>query len=440
MSSTLRSTKTVLFLFSFFFFFLPVGKSHAQRQPVVEIDRIIAIVGDETITRVDVATRLESIKARLERQGTPLPAPEEFHERVLEHLIMERAQIQAAKEVGITVDDRLLEQSLTRVAEREGLTLEEYRQALVRDGISFERHREEIRSELIISRLREREVDSLLTISDAEIDNFLTQMRAANSEEAYRLAHILLRAPESARPEQLVALQARAENILERARAGENFAELAASHSDAQDAFQGGDMGWRAPDRLPAIFAEAVIRMQPGAVILLRSPNGFHLLKLLDKQGLQEPRDGNVQQTHARHILIRVDEVTSEADARRRLEDLRERLKHGEEFAELARLYSQDAAAADGGDMGWVNAGDTVPEFERVMDALQEGEVSEVTRTPFGFHIIKVEGRRVQDMSAERERFDARQSLRERKADEAYQDWLRQLRDRTFVEYRQDEE
>ncbi|MDR3351874.1 MAG: peptidylprolyl isomerase [Zoogloeaceae bacterium] len=420
----------------------PLAIAQAQETPPSfrEIDRIVVIVGNEAITQVDIAERLESVTYRLTRQNIRLPAPEVLREQVLDRLIMEKAQLQAAKEAGIGIDDRQLEQEITRIAASQGLTLEDYRQTLERDGIPPARHSDLLREEFILSRLRDREVESQITISEAEIDNFLTQMRAANAEEAYRVAHILLRAPESARPEQLTALQARAEDILKRARAGENFAELAASHSDNQDAFQGGDMGWRAPDRLPAIFADAVVAMQPGETVLLRSPNGFHLVKLLEKRGNEAEEDGNVQQTHARHILIRIDEITSEADARRRLEDLRERLRHGEDFAELARLYSQDAAAANGGDMGWVNPGDTVPEFERAMNALQEGEVSEVIRTPFGFHIIKVEARRLQDMSEEKQRFGARQALRERKGEEAYQDWLRQLLDRTYVEYRQDEQ
>ena len=406
------------------------------RTQVLEADRIVAVVGSEAITLSELRSRLQSVTAQLQRQGTPLPPPEVLERQMLERMIMDRAQLQAAADMGLKVDDQQLEQTIARIAANNKLTLAQFKAALQKDGISYARFREEIREEILISRLRDREVDSRLVISDAEIDNFLTQSGAAQAHEEYQVAHILLRAPESASPEQLQKLKAKAEGVLKRAREGENFAELAAAYSDAPDALQGGNLGWRPLERMPGIFAEAAARLQKNQVSgLLRSPNGFHIIKLVDKRGGQQT-DGGVRQTRARHILIRVNEVMSEGEARRRLEDLRQRLRHGGDFAELARLHSQDGSAAKGGDLGWVNPGDTVPKFERAMDALQDGEVSEVIQSPFGFHIIKVEERRIQDMSQEKQRLAARQALRERKMDEAYQDWLRQLRDKTYVEYR----
>ncbi|MDR3323980.1 MAG: peptidylprolyl isomerase [Zoogloeaceae bacterium] len=414
--------------------------SLAQRR-VEEVDRIIAIVGNEAITLSELKERLQSAISQLQRQGTPLPPQEVLTEQMLERMIIDRAQIQTARDLGIRVDDAQLEQTLTRVASNNKMTLAQFKDALQKDSIPFARFREEIREEMVISRLREREVDSRLVISDAEIDNFLTQTANAASEELYRVAHILLRAPESATPEQLQQLKAKAENVLKRAGSGEDFAQLAAAYSDAPDALQGGDLGWRPLDRLPTLYAEAAPRLPvAGTSGLLRSANGFHILKLIEKRGNNAPVDGNVRQTRARHILIRANELISEAEAKRRLEDLRERLKHGEDFAELARLYSQDGSAANGGELGWINPGDTVPEFERAMDALPPGEVSAVIQSPFGFHIIRVEERRTQDLSQEKQRLAARQALRERKMDEAYQDWLRQLRDKTYVEYRLEEE
>jgi peptidyl-prolyl cis-trans isomerase SurA len=252
------------------------------------------------------------------------------------------------------------------------------------------------------------------------------------------VAHILVRVPEQARPEQIAQARARAERVHDQAVAGADFGQLAASASDAGDALQGGRLGWRAPARLPPLFSEALASMKPGDVSdVLRSPAGFHLIKLLDRRGAGAAAP--VVQTHARHILIKTSEIVSEDDARQRLLALRERILQGADFAELARLNSEDGTAANGGDLGWVYPGDTVPEFERAMNALAPGEVSQPVRTPFGYHVIQVEARRAADMSPERRRQQARMAIRERKADEAYQEWLRQLRDRTYVELRLDE-
>ncbi|MDP3636941.1 MAG: peptidylprolyl isomerase, partial [Azonexus sp.] len=300
------------------------------------------------------------------------------------------------------------------------------------------RFREEIRGEMTTVRLREREVDSKLVISDGEIDNYLANQTATGSGEEYQLLHILLRAPESASPEQLQKLRQRGDQALQRAQAGENFAELTAAFSDAPDALKGGDLGWRPLDRLPTLYADAAARLQLGQVSeLLRSSAGFHIVKLLGKRGGSAP--ASVQQTHARHILVRISEVVSESEARRKLEKVRERIVNGVNFAEQARLYSQDGSAAKGGDLGWLSPGDTVPEFERAMDALKLNEISPVIQSPFGMHLIQVQERRERDVSAERQRNVARQALRERKLDEAYQDWLRQMRDRTYVENRLEE-
>ncbi len=247
-----------------------------------------------------------------------------------------------------------------------------------------------------------------------------------------------MRAPESASPEQIQKLKAKAEQVYERLQKGEDFAQLAASNSDAPDALQGGSLGVRTLERLPAIFAEVVTKLKDGDVApMLRSPNGFHIVKLIAKRGGASLAP--VQQTHARHILIKVNEVVSEADARHKLEGLLDRIKHGEKFEDLARLFSQDGSAPKGGDLGWVYPGDTVPEFERAMNQLQPGEISQPIQSPFGFHLIEVFERRVQDVSADRQRMVARQVLRERKMDEAYQDWLRQARDNAYVELRLEE-
>lgn len=412
--------------------------SFAATVDPIEADRIVAIVGTDVITYVDLRTRLASALKQLQKQGTPLPPQDVLERQMLERLIMDRAQLQYARDSGMRVDDTQLDQAIGRIAAGNKMSVPQFRAALEKDGVQYASFREEIRNEMIAVRLREREVDSKLIISEGEIDNYLANQAATGSGEEYQLAHILLRAPESASPEQLQKLRQRGEQALKRAQAGENFAELTAAFSDAPDALQGGDLGFRPLSRLPSLYSEVAGRLQAGEVSeLLRSSAGFHIVKLVAKRG--GGAVASVQQTKARHILIRVNEVVSEAEARRKLEGVRERITNGVDFAEQARLYSQDGSAAKGGDLGWLNPGDTVPEFEQAMNALKLDEVSPVVQSPFGMHLIQVQERREKDVSADRQRAVARQAIRERKLDEAYQDWLRQLRDRTYVENRLDE-
>lgn len=408
----------------------------SQSRPVqaFEADRIVAVVNDEVITLHELRSRLATVERQLRQQGTPLPPREILDKHVLERMIVERVQYQLAREGGLRVDDAQLDQALGRIAQTNRLSLAEFRAALEKDGIAWTKFREEIRGEILIARLREREVDNRITVSDGEIENFLAGARSGGSEE-FLLSHILLRVPEQARPEQLARIQARAEDIRAQLGRGADFAQLAASHSDAPDGLSGGSIGWRPLDRLPALFAEALPQLKAGEVSgVLRSPAGFHLVKLVDRRG-GAITAAPVQQTRARHILIKTSELVSEAEAKRRLVALKERLDNGADFAELARQHSNDLSAAKGGDLGWLTAGDTVPEFERPMEALKPGQVSEPVQSPFGWHLIQVLERRV-DASQERVNQNARQVLRERKSDEAYQDWLRQMRDRAYVEYR----
>lgn len=425
---------TTLLVLAGFAAVLPTAAAAERREPV-EVDHIVAVVADGVITRNELKARLATAVSQLQRRGTPLPPQDVLEGQMLERLIIERAQLAYARESGLRIDDQQLEQAIGRIAANNKLSVTQFRAALEKDGIAYPAFREEIRTEMTMARLREREVESRLVVSDAEIDNYLANQAATGSSEEFELAHILLRAPESATPEQLQKLRKRGEEALARAKAGENFAQLAASYSDAPDALQGGELGWRPLNRLPTLYADIAARLQPGGISdLQRSSAGFHILKLVGKRGGNMP--ASVMQTHARHILIRVNEVVSEAEARHKLETVRERIANGVEFAEQARLFSQDGTAGKGGDLGWLNPGDTVPEFERAMDALQPGELGKVIKSPFGMHLIQVIERRERDVSAERQRAVARQAIRERKLDEAYQDWLRQLRDRTYIENR----
>jgi peptidyl-prolyl cis-trans isomerase SurA len=419
---------------------LPQG-AHAQAP--VPVDRIVAVVNKEVITATELADQVAAAERQLRRQGTPLPDHAALEHQVLERLILVKAQLQLARDTGIKVDDAQLDKALERIAESNHMTVGEFRQALARDGVDFDKFRREVRDQIILTRLREREVDDKIQVSDSEIDLYLEQQKenAGATKEEYNVAHILIRLPDQASPEQIAAAQARADKARSEALAGADFAKLAATYSDGPDALNGGALGWRGADRLPELFATALKTMKPGDVsAVLRSPAGFHLLKLLGTREGGGADGPPVEQTHVRQILIKTNEAVSEDDARRRLEDLRGRIvQGGASFAEMARLYSQDGSAARGGDLGWVYPGDTVPDFERAMNALKPGEVSEPVRTPFGWHLIEVLDRRTAAVSADRRRLMARQALRERKSDEAYQEWLRQLRDETYVELHLDD-
>jgi len=411
----------------------------APAQRAALVDRIVAVVNKEVITQSELAERVAFAERQLKRQKIAAPERAVLEHQMLERLILDRAQLQLATDTGLRVDELQLDRAVQRIAENNKATLAEFRRTLEADGVPFERFRAEVRQQILLTRLREREVDDRVQVSDSEIDIYLAEDQAvAASAVEYNLAHILVRIPEQATPERIEQSRARAERARAETLAGGDFARLAASTSEAGDALQGGALGWRSPSRLPELFADALKTMQPGELSpLLRSPAGFHLLKLIERRGAGA--GAPVTQTRARHILIKTSELVSEADARRRLTGLRERIASGVDFAQLARLNSEDGSAARGGDLGWIHPGDTVPEFERAMHALKPGELSEPVRTPFGFHLLQVVERRTADVSAERQRLQARQVLRERKAEEAYQEWLRQLRDRTYVEVRLEE-
>jgi peptidyl-prolyl cis-trans isomerase SurA len=354
-------------------------------------------------------------------------------------MITDRVQLQFAKETGLRVDDTDLDRAIGRIAQDNKLSVEELQRVLVRDGVPYSKFRDDVRVEITLARLREREVENKIVVAESEVDNFLTtQQGQTGKPEEYNISHVLVVVPEQASPEQIQSRRERAEQALAQLKGGADFRQVAAAYSDAPDALQGGSLGWREGERLPSIFFEAVKSLKPGEVSdVLRSSNGFHILKVNEKRNAEAPLV--VQQTHARHILIKTNELVSETEARSRLRTLKERLDNKADFSELARVHSEDASASRGGDLGWVSPGDTVPEFERAMDALKPGEISDPVQSPFGWHIIQVLERRNEDMSKERVRLMARQALRARKSDEAYQEWVRQLRDRAYVDIRLDE-
>ena len=408
----------------------------------VLLDRVVAIVNDEVITQVELDEEMDFAVRQLSQQGTPLPPRTTLQRQILERMILTRILQQDASQTGIRVSDQQLNMALDQMAAENKMTRDQFRAAMEAQGVDYSRFRERIRGEIQVTRLREREVENRVNISEAEIDTYLrneeNKAEPAKNEE-YSVAHILILVPEGANADEISDKRKVADDAISQLKEGVDFAQVAATVSDAPDGLQGGELGWRTPSRLPELFLEAVSGMRVGEVSdVLRSANGFHIVKLVDKRGNETQII--VQQTHAQHILIRLNEIVSESDALQRLTELKQRMDlGGEGFSDLARQHSDDASAAKGGDLGWLNPGDTVPEFERAMDALQPGEVSDPVRSPFGFHLIKVVERRDEDLSEERQRVMARQAIRLRKADLAYQDWIRQQRDRAYVEYRLDE-
>jgi peptidyl-prolyl cis-trans isomerase SurA len=417
----------------------------AQGAPRVYLaDAIIAVVNNEVITRQELVERMKLVEQRMKNQGIALPPRAEFQRQLLERMIVDRAQMQLAKDYGIRIDDTMLDRAVARIAEQNKMSLQDFRARLEAEGTPFARFREEIREEITMQRLREREVDNKIQITESEVDNYLAvEQGNTQGQQEYQLSHILVRTPENATPEQIAERRRRAENVWRQLQAGGDFAKLAATYSDASDALKGGDLGWRSQDRLPQIFVEAVASLKQGELSpVVKSQNGFHIVKLAGKRSPSVVKAGpssSVQQTHARHILIKVNQIVTPADAKRKLIELKQRLDNkAGTFEDLAKLFSNDMSASRGGDLGWIYPGDTVPEFERAMDALQPGQISEPIESPFGYHLIQVIERKKDDVSQERQRLIARQAIRERKLEEANQDWLRQVRDRAYVEYRFD--
>ena len=422
----------------------PAAKGFTQpnQSSTTPIDSIAVIVNDEVITRRELNQRVQTIVRRMQQQRVQLPDQADLERQIMERMIVERAQLQLAKEMGVRVDDQMLDRAIGRIAEQQKLTVSDLRNQMEKEGTTFPAFREEIREEIIMQRLREHEVDNKIQISEAEVDAFVETEKAAAAEQfELNISQIMIRIPENASPDVIAQRQKRAEEVMRQLRTGADFAKIAATYSDSSDALQGGVVGWRQSDRLPPLFAEALNKLKPGQTTqIMKSVGGFHILKLVDKRSVADAQAADtVQQTHARHILIKVTPTVSAADAKRKLVDLKERLDNkAAKFEDLARLVSTDGSAAKGGDLGWLYPGDTVPEFEQAMNALKPGQVSEPVETSFGYHLIEVLERKSDDVSKEKKRAEARNALRERKMVEATEDWQRQVRDRAYVEFRDD--
>ena len=412
---------------------------HAQAQPqsarVQLVDRVVAVVNDEVITRYDLNEQKRAVAAQLKRQGVAMPADSELDTQVLERFINEKVQLQYAKDNGVRADDETVNASMQRIAADNKMSMQQFVVALRTDGVTIEKFRDELKNEIVLNRLRDREVESRVVVTDSEIDTYmaLAKLQGANQTE-YQLAHILILVPEQATPDQIEARKKRAEEAARQLASGTPFGQVAAVFSDSNEAVQGGALGWRQADRLPALYSTAAAAMKSGEnSAVLRSANGFHILRLIDKRAGGDQK-AVVEQNKARHILVRVNDLVGEAEARTKIERMRDRIAAGSKFDDVAKTGSEDGSASKGGELGWVSPGDTVAEFEAAMSKAAINTVVGPVRTQFGFHLIEVMERRSQDVTAERTRQSARVALRDRKADEAYQTWLRELRDRATVE------
>ncbi len=425
---------------------LPAAPAQAQGLPVADngqtVDTIAAVVNDGVITQRELDSRAEMIAHRLQQQNAPVPPDEQLRAQVLNQMVLERIQLQKAKEDGITVDDAAVQRTLERLAQANGMDLASYRARIEAAGVPWTTFTRDARTELTLSKLREKEVDSKVTVSDAEVANYIASQRGPNAGQSSDLhfQHILIKAPLNASETDIEAAQAKANALLKEAQSGSKFESLAKSNSQASDAGKGGDMGFLPQSKLPPEFVTAASTLRPGEVnpSVIRTNDGFEIVRLVERrQGQGTAADApKLVQTHVRHILLRVGDGMSEPQAREKLLEIRQEIAAGGDFAKFARTYSQDGSASQGGDLGWISPGETVPEFERAMNTLQDGQLSEPVRTEYGYHLIQVLGRRDAEGSIAQQMELARQAIGQRKAEQAYADWLRQLRDSAYVDYK----
>lgn len=404
------------------------------------LDRIVAIVNDDVVMLSEMEEKVRTISEQMREANKPVPPASALEKQVLDRIIMTKLQLQMAERTGIRVDDETLNRSISNIAAENGLPLKEFRDILEKDGYNFEKFRDDMRNEIAISRLRQRQIVNRISVTDREIDNFLaTQEHQGQTETQYRIRHILIAVPEDASEDEKEQGKLVAEKVLEDLNAGHDFADMASTVSDGQQAANGGDLSWRTKNQIPSLFGDYIDEMQPGDISeLIESPSGFHIIQFAE---IRTGEKTIVRQTKAKHILIRVDEITSNKAAEEKLLDLLYRIEQGEDFSTLARSHSEDTLSAlEGGSLGWRSPGELVPQFEKVMDALEPGEISQPFRTQFGWHIVKVMERRDHDNTENAKRTSARNVIKQRKIKENEQDWLRGLRDDAYIQYRLNEE
>ena len=405
----------------------------------VPLDRIVAVVNEDVIMESELYEKLRTVRDQILQTGSQVPPGSVLQRQVLDGLIMNRIQLQLADRAGIRVDDESLNRTISNIAAGNKVSLSQFREILEQDGYSYDKFREDIRNEIRLTQLRKRQVENRINVTEKEIDNFIANKEFQGDEEMeIRLSHILLALPEAATEEEIAEVRAMAENIREEVKGGADFSEIAKTVSDGQNADNGGDLGWRKLADIPSLFAEYVPDMSQGDVSEpIKSPSGFHIIQISESKS---EKVSIVTQTRARHILIKLDQLTDSDAAKNKLLKLKARIQQGDDFALLAKGNSDDSVSAiSGGELGWRTPGELVPEFQREMDELSPGQVSEPFQTQFGWHILEVLERREHDNTESVKRSKAREAIFERKLEEAMQSWTRELRDEAYVEYRLDE-
>ena len=401
------------------------------------LDRVVAIVNDGVVLNSDLDAQVESVSDRLRQQKLELPPQNVLRQQVLERLVLQEIEVQRANHAGVKVSDEMLNAALQDVAKRNGITLTQLPDALKQQGVDYAEYRDEIRKEMMLQLLRQRDVLQHISVTPHEIDQFLEKQAKAPAENnEYNVSHILIAVGQEASPGQQEAAAKRAQDIYERAKSGEDFAKLAVAYSNSQTALDGGALGWRKGSELPTFLADTIAKLKPGEVSEpLRTPTGYHIIRLNEVRGGTQAAVEN--QVHVRHILMKTNELADDATVRGKLEALRERILKGEDFAAIAQVTSQDpGSAAEGGDLGWAGPGTFAPEFEQAIATLQDKEISEPFHTQFGWHIAQMLGHRRYDNSDEIKRRQAAEAIRASKADEETELWLRRMRDEAYVEYK----
>ncbi|MCU7849762.1 MAG: peptidylprolyl isomerase [Candidatus Thiodiazotropha sp. (ex Lucinoma kastoroae)] len=401
---------------------------------VKELDHIVALVNDDIIARSELNSQTREMLAQLAQKRTSLPPIRILQQQVLERMITKRLQLQTAQRLGLSVNDATLTKAITNIAKTNQISLLQLRETLEADGISFPLFREQLRDDILINRLKQKEVINRIVITEQDVATFLArEMGTSRQRSAAHLLHILIATPEGASPQDVQAAKQQAQSVYDQLQQGADFSDLALRLSDGRQALDGGDLGWIEISRIPSLFTSVIDEMEPDSISEpIRNASGFHIIKLSEVKG------GNkliINQTHARHILVNTNEIVSDSEAQQRLETLRERIIDGDSFESLARSHSDDKASAiKGGDLGWTSPGDLVDQFEEQMDALDINQISEPFQTQFGWHIVQPLERRQHDNTEEALKNRVRQEIQKQKSEEAIALWLRRLRDEAYVE------
>jgi len=414
----------------------------AASGPGDAVDQIVAIVNADVVTKRELDQRVGLVLNRLQQEKAPIPDATQLQSQVLDQMILERIQLQRAKDDDLSVDDAAVQRTLERLAATNNMSLPIYQSRIEAQGVPWSLFTADARNELLLDKVRQKEVDGKITVSDAEVANYLATHGGpgANSTNDVHIQHLLISVPDNATPADLVAAQDKAQKIIKEANDGRDFGKLVKEYSQDADAAKGGDLGFRSPDSLPEGYASLISKMRPDEVAStpVRTTHGLQIIKLIERRPSAGPT-GNamkIVQTHVEHILLRVGDGAPEGQVLQKIQDIKHQIDQGGDFSSFAKSYSQDGSASQGGDLGWISPGETVPEFERAMNQLKVGQVSDPVRTEFGYHLILVVERRTVEGSTSQQQDNARQVIGSRKAAQAYSDWLRELRDNSYIQYK----